>query len=66
MSKKGMDGLEEIREINRVNDTIKVAVAKDFPIDNGQVNAMCEEISANLLNIYEIEKSAIENLRELM
>lgn len=62
----GGAALEEMRKIDQRLEEIKLQVASNFPLDSGGVIRLREELSEQIIHIYDIEKEAIEALQQAM
>ncbi len=63
---KGNAGLEERVEMNGRLAAIKAQIAADFPLNDTEVQALQENISAKTLAIHDIEQKAIAALKDAM
>ncbi len=63
---KGNEGLGERMEINGRLAAIKTKLAANFPLNDTEVQALQENISAKILAIHDIEQKAIAALKDAM
>ena len=63
---KGSDALADMQQLTARLNEIKQQVAEDFPLDEGGVVALREQVAEQLLGICAIEEQAVNTLREAM
>ena len=63
---KGSAALPEIRQFDVRLEEIKQQVGDDFPLDEGGVTALREQLAEQLLGICAIEEQAVNTLREAL
>lgn len=63
---KGGAALADMQQMNARLEAIKVDMAADFPLNEAEILAMMEKLSAHVLQIHDIEYEAITRLQEVM
>jgi hypothetical protein len=63
---QGNEGVEEMRAIDGRLREIKASVAADFPLDQVGVQALRQTIAEQVMEICEIEETAVAALRKAM
>jgi hypothetical protein len=63
---QGNEAVDEMRAIDRRLAEIKASVAADFPLDEAGVQALRQAIAEQVMEICEIEETAVSALRKAM
>lgn len=63
---KGNAALEEMREIDQRLATIRRTMASDFPLTEGEVILLREQLAEQIMRIHDSEEAAVEALREAL
>jgi hypothetical protein len=63
---QGGAALDEIRQMDARLDAIKGEMATAFPLDEGQVEALQQNLRTHVLEIHDLEREAVRALQEAM
>lgn len=63
---QGGAAVTEIQQINERLQAIRATMITDFPLRAPQVDALCEQISTQVLHLRDLEQAAIAQLRAIM